>query len=248
MIDGHIHFNDQEYSLKTIENMVSVAKEKGIDTLYLLDHTHKFKELEFLYSSIKEKNTYEWYWKKKRISINEYLDFIKLVKSKSWDIDLKFGLEVCYFKETEDEFREFIKDYNFDFLIGSIHFALGTAIDLDKDVVSSFDLDELYKDYFDSMYKCIKSKLFTFLGHPDSIKIFGLKPSFSLLPYYEKIGKLLKEYDLETEDNSGLIRYGFPYPGLDPDLKKYFDKYGVKYHKSSDAHKYEDIGRAFDRY
>lgn len=248
MIDGHIHFNDQDYSLETIRNMVTVAKEKGIDTLYLLDHTHKFKEFEFLYSPITEKNTYDWYWKKKRISINEYLDFIKLVKEKTWDVNLKFGLEVCYFPETEEEFKEAIKNYDFDFLIGSIHFALGTAIDLDKDVVSSFNIDELYMDYFDRMYSLIKSNLFTFLGHPDSIKIFGLFPSFSLEPYYEKLAKLLIKYNMETEDNSGLIRYGFPYPGLDPKLRKCLDEYHVKYHKSSDAHKYEDIGRAFDNY
>lgn len=36
MIDGHIHFNNQPYTLETIQNMVNVALEKGVDKLYLL--------------------------------------------------------------------------------------------------------------------------------------------------------------------------------------------------------------------
>ena len=56
MIDGHIHFHDQPYSLSLIKKMIKVAQEKGIDELFLLDHTHKFYEFDFLYTSLKERN------------------------------------------------------------------------------------------------------------------------------------------------------------------------------------------------
>ena len=43
MIDGHIHFEKQPYTLEVVENMVKTAMEKEIDEIWLLDHTHKFK-------------------------------------------------------------------------------------------------------------------------------------------------------------------------------------------------------------
>ncbi len=64
MIDGHIHFHKQAYLLETVESMVKVAIEKGIDEIWLLDHTHKFKEFDFLYQNLKEDLTVKWYSKK----------------------------------------------------------------------------------------------------------------------------------------------------------------------------------------
>ena len=56
MIDGHIHFEKQPYNLDTVNSMVEVALSKGINEIWLLDHTHKFKEFSFLYQNLKEVN------------------------------------------------------------------------------------------------------------------------------------------------------------------------------------------------
>ena len=76
MIDGHIHFEKQPYTLEIVENMVRTAMEKGIDEIWLLDHTHKFKEFSFLYQNLKEDLTVKWYAKKKPISGWEYIELL----------------------------------------------------------------------------------------------------------------------------------------------------------------------------
>lgn len=252
MIDGHIHIHKQPYNLDTIEKMVAVALDKGIDTLYILDHTHKFHEFDFMYQSLKEPLSIKYYQKNSdiRVSINEYINFIKEVKKHTYPVTLKFGLEVCYFKEQIAGFKSVInslKPFEFDFLIGSIHHVDGAAVDLDKSIILNKDIDEYYHHYYESLEEMIKTRLFTFIAHPDLIKIFDIYPSYDLTETYEHLAMLLHEYDQETENNSGLIRFGYPYPGLSPELVKVFKKHHVRFHKSSDAHIYSDIGRAFDQ-
>lgn len=252
MLDGHIHIHKQPYELSTIENMVQVALEKGIDELNILDHTHKFFEFDFLYSSLSDNLTKEFYERKKKeqIHIEEYLSFIQKAKEKVWPIKLNFGLEVCYFKEHEEELKEYLKSlepFKFDFLIGSIHFTDGHCVDLSKDIFLDLDVDEFYKHYFRDLDDIIASQIFDVIAHPDLIKLFGIYPSFSLLPYYEALAKQFKKYHQRTENNSGLIRYGYPYPGMAPELIEILKKYDVKFHKSSDAHVYLDIGRVFEK-
>ena len=252
MIDGHIHIERQNYDLNLINKMVEVAISRGVDELNILDHTHKFKEFNFLYTTLKEQRTINWYHSKLPYQkpIQEYIDFIKLVKSKKWPIKLNFGLEVCYFKEHEQALRDYLeslKPFKFDFLIGSAHFTDGACVDLCKEIYDEVDVDEFYRHYFEELHDLIHSQMFDIIAHPDFIKKFDVYPSFSLTPYYEAFAKEMKKYHQKTENNSGLIRFGYPYPGLCPELLELFKKYDVKFHRSSDAHVYTDIGRAFDK-
>ena len=252
MIDGHIHIERQNYDLDLINKMIEVAIAHGVDELNILDHTHKFIEFNFLYTTLKEQRSINWYNSKVPYQkpIQEYLDFIKLVKSKKLPIKLNFGLEVCYFKEHEQELREYLeslKPFKFDFLIGSIHYVDSVAVDLCKEIYDDLDIDHFYKQYFEDIIEMINSKMFTFIAHPDLYKLYAPKPSFDLTPFLERLCQTLKDNNQETENNSGLIRYGFPYPGLSKELLEMFDKYKIKYHRSSDAHKYQDIGRVFEQ-
>jgi len=236
MIDGHIHINKQPYTLETIENMVRVAISKGVDEIWVLDHTHKFKEFAFLYSTLKEELTIKWYNKKTPILIQDYIDFINLVKSKKWPIRIKFGLEVCYFPEHEDEFRKTIEKLpKFDFLIGSVHFEFGTAIDYKKELQEKFDINELYIEYFNIQKIMVKSKLFDVVGHPDAIKLYQLYPDRELyLNLIEDFAKTLEKYNQKVENNTGILRHGFPYGGMSEEMLRIFDKHGIKYHRSSE--------------
>lgn len=247
MIDEHIHFHKQPYTLETIENMVSVAKEKNIDEIWLLDHTHKFHEFIFLYEPVMHNElSANWFRKKKFISINEYLDFISLVKSRAYDVKIKFGLEVCYFPETENLLREELKKYQFDFLIGAVHFIDGIGFDLSKEAWIGVDVDQMYKRYYEIMELLIESELFTTLAHPDSIKLYNYYPTYDLKPTYLRIAQLLNKHQMSTENNTGLWRYQFPYPGLNPEFLEVLKKAQVRIHLSSDAHEYKYIGAYFN--
>lgn len=252
MLDGHIHIEWQNYDLGLINNMIAIALAHGVDELNILDHTHKFREFDFLYTTLKDQHSISWYQSKvsRQMPLQKYIDFIKLVKSQKWPIKLNFGLEVCYFKEHEQQLRdllESLKPFKFDFLIGSAHFTDGMCVDLCKEIFEETDVDVFYQHYFVVLKDIIHSQMFDIVAHPDLIKKFGFFPSFPLTPYYEELAQELKKYQQKTENNSGMIRFGFPYPGLAPELLAIFKRYDVKFCKSSDAHTYQDIGRAFDQ-
>ncbi len=250
MKDVHIHFHKQPYTIDVVQNIIEVGKKRGIDEFYLLDHTHKFQEFSFLYQLKKDEFTFNHYKNKKYIPINEYLDFIDLVKrsglEEKYNVKLLFGLEVCYFKEFEKELKEELSKYKFDFLIGSVHHIDGFAFDLDKESWIGRDVDKLYDRYYSIMEDLIKSKLFNHLAHPDSIKIFDYFPSFSLTSRYEKIAKLLFEYHMTTENNSGFDRYGLTNIGLNDEFYDILVKNKVTIYKASDAHDYTYIGNKFE--
>lgn len=246
MIDGHVHFEDQPYTLEIVWEMVEYALKNKIDELYLVDHTHKFVEFVDIYKPlfINEINK-NWYDHLAKVSINDYLSFIKEIKNISFPLKLKFGLEVCYIEKSEQLLREQLNKYDFDFLIGSIHHIDSFPFDLNKDIWVNQDVDFLYRRYYELMKKLIKSQLFPILGHPDSIKLYNYYPSYDLEPTYQEIAILLREAKMLTENNSGLIRYGFSYPGLNPLLLKTFKNNNIPLLLSSDAHQASDIGRAF---
>ena len=83
--------------------------------------------------------------------------------------------------------------------------------------------------------------MFNILGHPDCITAYEIYPSFPLKPYLEEIAKLLKEYNMETENNT---KRG----GLKPEFLEILKAYDVSIHLSSDAHRYYEIGRDFPNY
>lgn len=247
MIDGHIHFEFQDYNLKTIELMVHQAMARGITEMHLLDHTHKFIEFDPIYQPILSNAISKaWYERQQKISIQTYLDFIHVVRQQTYPVTILFGLEVCYIPQSEAVLKSILSQYSFDFLIGSVHYIDDIGFDISKEAWVGHDIDWMYRRYYEIMEQLIESRLFTSLGHPDSIKLYRHYPSYDLRETYHRLAQTLIKYQLKTENNSGLSRYQFDYPGLNPILLSILKEAGVHIETSSDAHKYQDIGKDFN--
>ena len=80
------------------------------------------------------------------------------------------------------------------------------AFDHTVDLWAGLNVDTIYRSYFDDSVSLAKSGLFDGIGHPDAIKLFGHKPSFSLTEYYEKLATALAESNMYADENSGVFR------------------------------------------
>ena len=89
-----------------------------------------------------------------------------------------------------------------------------------------------------------KSGLFDGIGHPDSIKMFGHKPSFALTDYYENLAMALAESNMYADENSGVFRryWATASLGMETEFLKILKKHNVRIVTSSDAHHPEDVG------
>ncbi|OMD95402.1 histidinol-phosphatase [Paenibacillus odorifer] len=93
-------------------------------------------------------------------------------------IDLRVGLEADYIEGYEEQIREILSPYPWDYLIGSVHF-LGEWDITDHRQVhgwESRDALEVYRLYYDAVKKSALSGLYDIIGHMDVIKRFGYGP------------------------------------------------------------------------
>lgn len=248
MIDCHIHLERGKYTVEWLNRFVETAIYRGIHEIYLLEHSHRFSEFVPMYKSIADYSYYqkEWFERKRNVdlSIKEYTLFIEQAKQIPYPIKVKFGLEVCYFEEYEHLINGILDSYPFDFATGSVHWVDGFGFDHKKELWDNINVDKLYIRYYEVMERLIGSGLFTGVAHPDSIKVFGHKPSFGLECTYEKIAELLNKNNMYAEQSGGLyLNYSSNCElGMNEKMLKVFKDNGVRILTASDAHKPEDVG------
>ena len=247
MIDGHIHIERGAYTLDWINRFVERAVQMQLDEIRLLEHCYRFREFVPMYDSVCRYSDYNDAWFHSRAGVYQladYLELIRQVRNRQYPVKLQFGLEICYFKEHEDLIAELTKDKGFDFLLGSIHFVDNFAFDHKAEHWDGMDVDKLYGRYFEDSVSLAKSALFDGIGHPDTIKLFGHRPSYSLTDSYERLARALAESGMYADQNSGAARR-FPETaslGIDEEFLRILKRNQVQIITSSDAHCPEDVG------
>ena len=247
MTDGHIHIERGPYTLNWIDRFVSRAVEMGPDEIRLLEHNYIFEEFAPMYDSVRAYSEYVDAWFQRsagKHKLAEYLELIDLARSRRFPIEVKFGLEICYFKEFEGFTYELTKDKGFDFLLGSIHFVDDFAFDHKAEHWAGLDVDRIYRRYFEDSVSLAGSGLFDGIGHPDALKLFGYKPSYPLSDCYESLAAELAKSNMYADHNSGAERRcpETASLGMDTELLGILKKHNVTVITSSDAHCPEDVG------
>ena len=247
MTDGHIHIERGPYTIEWIRRFVDKAVEMQLDEIRLLEHSHRFDEFIPMYDSVRAYSEYvdAWFLRQlKGIILEEYLDLIRRVREEDFPVNIRFGLEICYFEEYEDLIRDLTENRGFDFLLGSIHFVDGFAFDHKAEHWEGVDVDRVYERYFESSVSLADSGLFDGIGHPDAIKLFGHRPSYPLTEHYERLAGALAESGMYADQNSGVFRRcsDTAQPGMDSELIRILKEHGVHIITSSDAHCPEDVG------
>jgi len=162
-------------------------------------------------------------------------------------MEIKAGVEVDYLKTEEATLKRAISTQEFDYLTGVTHFIDGWIIDDTRNVDKyvEYDLDKLYRRYFDEMEVAMKSGLFDVVGHIDVIKRFNYIPDAGVEQYILPFLDLIAERDLCVEVNtSGLERpVRDSFPGLN--LFNTMYERGIQVTLGSDAHDPKEVGRHF---
>jgi histidinol-phosphatase (PHP family) len=166
------------------------------------------------------------------------------VQNTKWPVEIKFGLEVCYFEGFESLVEDIKNSFDWDFITGSVHWIDNWGFDHKPEFWEDKNVNHAYTRYFDIMENLIKTKLFDHLAHPDSIKCFNHFPDFSLLPRYKSIAELIKANGMKIEQSAGLhMNYHHPELGMNKDFIKTLKSVGADIITASDAHRPEDVGR-----
>ena len=167
--------------------------------------------------------------------LDDYCDAV--LEAKRQGLPVKLGLEVDYVGEQQARLAELLEPYPFDYLLGSVHWLDGMAVDMSPGVWEVMTVDEGWQRYIDALCELAVSQTVHVLAHPDLAKIFGRRPDPVLLAeLHERAALAAVASGLAVEISTGGLRkpVGELYPDLD--FLRAFVRAGAPVTLASDAH------------
>jgi histidinol-phosphatase (PHP family) len=154
------------------------------------------------------------------------------------DITIRLSTEADFIPGHEHELEAILRRYDWDYVIGSVHFLDEWGFD-DARYRSGFDawdMDALYAHYFDTVGASAETGLFDTIGHADLVKKFGHRPAQDQAEAYARLAARLSKAGVCVEVNTSGLRKPvgemYPHPGL----LRACHQAGVQTTFGSDAH------------
>jgi len=228
MIDYHTHSNYSDGN-STYQEIINRAVENGLQEIGFSDH------LCLHYPG----------WATDKDDFESMKQEITALQKSTMDIEVKFGLEVDFINNMENDIRIHLKRFPVDYIIGSVHYIDDWNFDTTSKAYPKKDMNQTYQKYFDLLQQAAISGLFDVMGHIDVIKKFNFYPDFELKPYYNKAAETFSKSGVVFELNtSGLDKPCKEFYPSDQFLKSCFDK-NVPVTLGSDAHLPGQVARHF---
>lgn len=168
-------------------------------------------------------------------------------KQFSKKIAIKIALEADFILGIEDQTKEILAAYPYDYVIGSVHFIDNWGFDNPHDLVSwqGKNIDKVYRQYYNLLRLSAQSKLFDIMGHVDLVKKFGHRPTTDMTTEIMKTAEVFKESGVAVEINTAGLRKPVHemYPSVDALM--IYCREGVPLTFGSDAHAPKEVGEDF---
>lgn len=249
-LDYHMHFEKGDYDVEWVRGFFEAAEKRGLSEIGISEHTHTFPEFESLYyDDLILDDSFVGEFQKKWLKSNKFKHTLEdyfsfMAKLQGLGYNVKTGIEVCNF-QNQAKVKEILDKYDFDYVIGSIHFLKGWAYD-SSEIMAEWEnhsLEEIYEWYVQEVEHLCASGLYDLLGHPFNIRLFKHIPDFDVTPYLIRAAEALKKAGMGIDVNTGTY-YRYPIAEISPypDFMKIAAQYGLPAITSSDAHQPEDCG------
>jgi histidinol-phosphatase (PHP family) len=188
LVDCHVHLQPHgekpPMTRERIEAYVQTARERGLDAICLTEHLFRFDEA---FRSLhgwwdgdpdeRLRTLVAHYWKD-HVS-GTVADYVRTVEAaKSAGLPVYLGLEMDWIDNKEEALRQFLAPYDWDIVLGSVHYVGAWGID-DENFLFEWerrDVAEAWRDYAALVKDLAESGLADVLAHPDVVKKFGHRP------------------------------------------------------------------------
>lgn len=254
MSDYHLHLHPHEptdigpppgiYPAGHIEAFVEAAAARGVAELGFTEHLYRCVESEKPFGRFWESepdatlaaHTESFVTEDRNLSLESYVEAV--VDAKDRGLPVKLGLEVDFFPETVGAVTDLLAPYPWDFLIGSVHWIGGWAIDASSSLFG-WDikgLDWTWSAYFDLATELAASGTVDVLAHIDLPKKYGMRlPSEPLERYNDVVAAAAQSGTAVEVSSQGLRKPAAEvYPA--PEFLRRFHDSGVGITLASDGH------------
>lgn len=224
------------------KKFLDAANEKGIEEFGISEHAYHFYQTKDILRN-------SWVDERRYYDMNDYINLFEQAWKEGSNV--RMSIEMDYTPGKHNEMERFINSYDFDYVIGSVHWVGDFGIDLAeyRKEWEKRDVKETYIKYYDQIVTLAESNLFHIVGHLDLVKIFGYIPQDRefLLEQYDRATEALANSKTCVEISTAGLRK--PVGQLYPDrelLQMCFDK-NIPIVLSSDAHEPDHVGFAYDK-
>lgn len=235
--DFHIHSSFSADSQAPMTQMIERGISLGLETMCFTEHMDFGMQYEDL---LFEVDTPSYFQELERCQ-SHYRS----------QIEILFGIELGLEPHQADRLRAYVKEWPFDFIIGSSHLVNGTD-PYDAAYFQNRTEREGYRDYFLTMPDNLQAFAdIDVYGHLDYVVRYGPDKNkyYSYEQYRDVIDAALTaiiEHGVGLEVNTGGCKYGLGHPHPHPDiLKRYRDMGGEIITVGSDAHAPEHLAYEF---
>jgi histidinol-phosphatase (PHP family) len=249
--DGHDADVAEYHTPANVARYRAAADERGIAELGVSEHVYRFAQaLDVWRHPFWETFAHD--------DLDAYCAFVRE------QTDLRLGIEADFVPGAEDRMANLLDARDFDYVVGSVHFMRGGAVDMDDYSVwdGGGSVEEIWMRYFQTIGEAARSGLFDIAAHPDLVKYWspptrphrpptsaraGRRPEGDLRRYYEPAVEGIAAAGIAVEVSTAGLRKpaGEIYPAR-AFLEMCVDA-GVPVALSSDAHRPEDVGADYDR-
>jgi histidinol-phosphatase (PHP family) len=239
IVDYHMHLRNERgeiaHDTRAVDPFVESARAAGVDEIGFTEHIYYFKQTRSLW-------TVPYHIERCVYDIEAYVSAV--VTAQDRGLPVKLGLEVDYVPGREDETRDLLAPYPWDYLLGSLHYIGGLGVDDEPRLVDEVGVEEAWRVYFETLAAAARSELFDSLSHPDLVKIFGARvPSFDYGVVAAAIAESGAAVEVSTAGLHKPVRELYPHP----EFLAACHARDVPVTLASDAHSPDLVGRDFDR-
>jgi histidinol-phosphatase (PHP family) len=246
LTDYHVHLRSDDLAASAAEHFTetnaeryrAAASDRGIAELGVSEHVYRFEQALAVWR-------HPFWLENAQDDLEEYCAFVRE------HTDLRLGIEADFVPGREAEMASLLAGYDFDYVIGSVHFVAEGAVDMDDYSVweSARSPEQIWRRYFQTLGEAASSGLFDVLGHPDLVKVWGRgrpRPEGDLRRCYEPAMEGIAESGIAVEVSTAGLRKPVRelYPA--PEFLEMCLQAGATLALSSDAHRPEDVGAHYD--
>ena len=172
IVDYHMHLRDPDervvHTLEAVERFVETAAARGVDEIGFTEHVYYFRQTRAVW-------TLPYQLERCVYDLDEYVRRGRRGEAAGPAGEARARGRLRR-RAAGRSSPPLLEPYPWDYLLGSVHWLDGLAVDQEPGIWGACSVDEVWRRYFAALAELAASGHVDVLAHPDLAKIFGRRP------------------------------------------------------------------------
>lgn len=241
LTDYHTHTYRCGHAVGTMDEYIESAIARGIGEIGLSDHL-------YLYFLDAEKRPRQWAIVEEEYDVH-YAEMLAARERYRGRINVRVAVEMDYVQGFEAPLETILSRYQYDYILGSVHFMDGWLIDVEDNVFRYREqrVAEIYRRYFANVQRLARLGVADLLAHLDLPKKFGFLPEDDVTDIVSETLDVIADAGVAVEVSTGGLRKPIAEIYPSETILRAMKARNIPIALSSDAHAPAEIGAHYDQ-